>query len=102
MRGVLRNTGLAAAVLLLGVYALVALRGPQGVPALLEKREEIVRLQEQNATLQREIERKRERIRILMEQPEQQELEIRKQLNLGKEGETIFFLPEKPARPARP
>lgn len=94
MNGLFRKLGMMAAIALLGVYAVIALSGPQGMPALMQKRAEIVRLQEQNADLQRENERKRERIRILEEQPDQQELEVRKQLNLGKPGETIFFLPD--------
>jgi cell division protein FtsB len=94
MSSLLKNLTMAAAIVLLAAYAVVALRGPQGLPALSDKRAEIVRLQEQNATLQREILRKRERIRILENHSEQQELEIRKQLNLVKPGEKIFFLPE--------
>jgi cell division protein FtsB len=54
-------------------------------------------LQELNATLERENARKRERIRILQNQTDQQELEVRKQLNVAKPGETIFFLPEEDA-----
>jgi cell division protein FtsB len=94
MNDLLRNLAMTAAIVMIGVYAVIALSGPQGVPALMEKRREIVRLQEQNATLQRENERKKERIRVLEEQPAQQELEVRKQLNLVKPGETTFFLPE--------
>jgi len=77
-------------------YAWIAVSGPQGLQALLEKRREIRELQEQNATLNREIEHRRDRIRRLEESPSEQEMEIRKQLKLLKPGETTFILPDGP------
>lgn len=77
-------------------YAWIAVSGPQGLQALLEKRREIRELQEQNATLTREIEHRRDRIRRLEESPSEQEMEIRKQLKLLRPGETTFILPDGP------
>lgn len=92
----LRRFGMVVAFILVGVYAAVALRGPQGVQALLGKREEIRRLQEENATLARENARKEERIRRLKNNPAEQEMEIRKRLKLLRPGEHSFILPELP------
>lgn len=78
----------------MAAYVLVALKGPQGLQALLEKRKEIRQLQEQNAALTRENERRKERIRRLEDSRSEQEMEIRKQLRLVKPGETTFILPE--------
>ncbi len=77
-------------------YAWIAVSGPQGVQALLEKRREIRDLQEQNATLTREIEHRRDRIRRLEGSRSEQEMEIRKQLKLLRPGETTFILPDGP------
>ena len=77
-------------------FAWIAVSGPQGLQALLEKRREIRQLQEQNAEVTREIEHRRDRIRRLEESPSEQEMEIRKQLKLQKPGETTFILPERP------
>ena len=77
----------------------MALRGPQGIQALLEKRREIRQLQEQNATAARENERRQERIRRLQNSTSEQEMEIRKQLKLLRPGETTFILPEAPKEP---
>lgn len=77
-------------------YAWIAVSGPQGLQALLEKRREIRELQEQNAALTREIEHRRDRIRRLEDSPSEQEMEIRKQLKLLRPGETTFILPEGP------
>src|ERR1700674_2185278 len=77
-------------------YAWIAVSGPQGLQALLEKRREIQQLQEQNAALTREIEHRRDRIRRLEESTSEQEMEIRKQLKLQRPGETTFILPAGP------
>jgi cell division protein FtsB len=82
------------AFLVVSAYAIVALRGPQGMPALLEKRREIKELQDQNATLSHEVKMKSERIDRLKNSPSEQELEIRKQLKLLRPGETSFILPD--------
>ena len=78
------------------VYGLVALRGPQGIQALLEKHREIRQLEEQNAATAAEIQRRKERIQRLESSASEQEVEIRKQLKLLRPGETTFILPETP------
>jgi cell division protein FtsB len=91
--------GKKGAMVLLAIviaYAWIAVSGPQGLEALLEKRREIRQLQEQNAALTREIEHRRDRIRRLEDSPSEQEMEIRKQLKLLRPGETTFILPEGP------
>lgn len=80
-------------------YGWIALRGPLGIQSLLDKREEIRTLQEQNANMQREVERRRDRIRRLADSSSEQEMEIRKQLKLLKPGETTFILPDSPPPP---
>ena len=94
-RGYLLVLGIA------GIYGWVALRGPQGIQALVEKRREIRQLVEQNASVERENQRRREHIRRLEQSQSEQEMEIRKQLKLLRPGETTFILPEasKPADP---
>jgi cell division protein FtsB len=83
-------------------YGWVALRGPQGVEALLDKHREIRALQEQNSVVAREIERRKERIRRLKESQSEQDMEIRKQLKLLRPGETTFILPDGPKDGGKP
>jgi len=92
----MRRAGYIIAFALALVYGVVALRGPQGVSALLEKRQEVRLLEEQNAAQAAENERRRERIRRLEESSTEQEMEIRKQLKLLRPGETTFILPDAP------
>ena len=95
-------TGGRVALVLLAVvvvYACFAITGPQGLEALLAKHREIRELEEQNATLTREIEHRRDRIRRLEGSKSEQEMEIRKQLKLLRPGETTFILPDAPKEP---
>ncbi len=82
----------AIALLLVAGYAWITLHGPNGLHALYERRAEIRELEKRNATLAQEIERKRERIRRLGENPDEQELEIRERLKLVKPDEKVYII----------
>jgi cell division protein FtsB len=68
------------------------LRSPQGISAVLEKQREIRDLQQQSADIEREIQLKRERIRKLKEDRNEQEMVFRERYHLLKKGETAFIL----------
>ncbi len=97
-----RRAGYAVALTLVLLYGVVALRGPQGIPALLDKRREIRQLEEQNAAMTAEIERRKERIQRLEQNPAEQEMEIRRHLKLLRPGETTFLIPEAPKENVTP
>ena len=99
---VTRRTGYIVVVGVVVIYGLVALRGPQGLSALLDKRREVRMLEEQNAAQAAENERRRERIHRLEENSTEQEMEIRKQLKLLRPGETTFILEDPPKGTAAP
>ncbi|HJT89822.1 MAG TPA: septum formation initiator family protein [Bryobacteraceae bacterium] len=84
---------LAAFLLVVG-YAFFTLRGPRGIPALLEKQHEIEQMEKQNGELARDVERKREHIQRLTDNPAEQELEIRQRLKLVHPGEKVYILNE--------
>jgi cell division protein FtsB len=92
MRPSLAKIGYAIAILLVAGYAFITLRGPQGVPALAEKRRQIQELEQSNAVLAREVELRRERIERLRESPSVQELEIRQRLKLVQPDERVYIL----------
>jgi hypothetical protein len=91
-----RTSKYVAGFVVVAMYGWIALRGPLGIQSLLDKRVEIRTLQEQNAAMAREVERRLDRIRRLSDSPSEQEMEIRKQLKLLKPGETSFILPDSP------
>jgi cell division protein FtsB len=96
MNSSVRRVLILIAFAVVGAYGLAALRGPEGLPALREKWDEIRQLEEENANLQRENDYRRDRIKKLENSPSEQELEIRKKLKLLRPGETSFILPEQP------
>lgn len=93
-QGSKRRAGLVLVVILASAYGWMFLMGPQGLQTLIEKRREIRQLEERNANIRLENERRKERIRRLQESRSEQEMEIRKQLKLQRPGETTFILPE--------
>ncbi len=80
-----------AALLAVLSYAFFTLRGPHGIPALLEKQRQIQDMQRRNSKLDREIERMRDHIKRLADNPAQQDLEIRERLKLVKPGEKVYI-----------
>jgi cell division protein FtsB len=86
----LRITYVAAFLLVAG-YAVMTLRGPKGVPALVEREHEIEQAEKRNGDLARDIERQREHIKRLADSPAEQELEIRERLKLVHPGEKVFI-----------
>jgi cell division protein FtsB len=88
------------AVVLLGgaAYGFVELRGPNGIAAVVQKRQEIRALEQENEKLHREIEAKKARIERLTNNPDEQEMEIRKELKLMKPGEKSYIMQDQPSR----
>lgn len=85
-----------ALIVLCGIaYAFVELRGPNGIPGLIEKRRQVHEYEAGNEQLHREIEQKKERINRLQSDPREQEIEIRQRLKLASPGEKIYIIDEK-------
>ncbi len=82
----------AAAVLAGTAYAVMVLRGPSGIPGLLEKRRLVHEYEQKTQKLHREIEQKQDRIKRLSDNPVEQEFEIRQRLKLAKPGEKIYII----------
>jgi cell division protein FtsB len=92
----MRNPAVKAlsAIAILGcvAYAVVSLEGPNGIPALLAKRQQVAGYEAQNQQILRENSQKEERIERLENNTVEQEIEIRQRLKLAKPGEKIFIL----------
>jgi cell division protein FtsB len=94
MKAPLSRFAYAVAFVLVATYAYLTLHGTHGLAALYEKRAQIRQLEKRNAGLAQEIERKREHIRRLAENPAEQELEIRERLKLAHPNEKIYIIGE--------
>ena len=75
-------------------YAYFTLRGPAGIGALSEKEARIKELEDRNSALAKEVERKREHIKRLSDNPAEQELEIRDRLKLVHPNEKVYIIGE--------
>jgi cell division protein FtsB len=75
-------------------YAVFTLQGPRGIAALIDKQHQIRDMEKRNSILAQEIERKREHIRRLEENPGEQELEIRERLKLVRPDEKVYIIGE--------
>ncbi len=98
MSALWKNLGLAVLVTMICVYAFLQMTGPNGLRALLEKREQIRRLEMENEILRRQNELRKQRIQRLKESREEQELEIRRRFKLQEKGTVDFYLPPGEAR----
>jgi len=76
------------------IYALITLTGPHGVHALMEKQRAIQEMQKRNALEAQQIERIREHIKRLNDNPAEQELEIRELRKLVRPDEKVFITGE--------
>ena len=88
---------LAALVIVLAIASVLALAMhlPQGLVALAQNRDRIRELQEENNDLGKRLIERRERLKNLKENFNEQELEIRRSLHLYKPGDTVFIIPPK-------
>ena len=75
-------------------YAFFTLRGPKGIPGLLDRQRQIQEMEKRNTALAREIEQKREHIDRLSDNPAEQEIEIRHRMKLVHPGEKIYIVGE--------
>jgi len=92
MKSVLLRFGYAVGLLVAGSYVFLTLRGPNGIPQVIERRRMIREIEEQNANLARENQLLRERNRRLASDPAEQELELRRRFKYAAPGETIFII----------
>jgi len=74
---------------------------PKGMHAWQEKQSQIQQMEKRNTGLAQEVERKKEHVNRLKDNPAEQELEIRKRLKLLRPDEKSYIVGEPGAGPAR-
>ena len=95
-RSFLRPILVLFGLIALGSYAVIMLRGPQGLTALQAKQRQVRELEETNATLQKQIDEKQERIEKLKHDPGTQERVVRERTGKTRPGDTSFVVPDQP------
>jgi predicted RNase H-like nuclease (RuvC/YqgF family) len=99
-RSILRTLAVVAALAGLAAYATIMLRGPQGISALEEKHRQIRALEEQNATILRNIEARKHRIESLTNDPGAQATAVEKEQRKLRRDQTRFDTPGQRITPA--
>lgn len=102
MMALLRQIGYIAAVALACFYAFVVLRGPNGIPAMIDRNHQVEKLEKEIHDLDTQINDKKNFLEEVGKNPEVREREIRRHLNKVKPGETLIFLEDQPASSAKP
>ena len=94
MKAPLARLAYVMAFLMVVSYAFFTLRGPKGIPGLLDRQRQIQETEKRNTALAREIEQRWEHIRRLTDNPAEQEKEIRQRLKLVHPGEKVYIVGE--------
>jgi cell division protein FtsB len=102
MKSVLVRFGYTVGLLIAGFYVVLTLRGPNGIPRVIERRRIIREVEEQNADLARQNQLLRERNRRLASSPTEQELEIRRRFKYSRPGDTVFIITGEDPTPSTP
>lgn len=82
-------------------YVFVVLRGPNGIPAMMEKRHQIERMKQENEQMRQEIEKHKVTIDQLQHSPDARDRAVREFTRKAKKHETTIYLPDE-TEPAAP
>jgi cell division protein FtsB len=94
----LRPVAVFCALVGLAAYAALMLRGSQGLNALEEKRRMVRELEDQNATLMKQINQHKRLIDKLQHDPGTQERYVRERTGKTRPGNTSFLVLDQPAK----
>jgi cell division protein FtsB len=90
-----RRAGYPVVIALAGLFVFAMLRGPQGLLALQKKREDIQRLQAENARQEQDNQKLRNELEQVRNSESERDNVVRRELNLARPGETTFILKPK-------
>lgn len=94
LQPVLKRFGYAVGMVVLFGYVAMFIAGPQGYRSLKEKRQQIEMLEAETETLKQSVETLRRYNQNIKKDPDAQQLEIRKNLEMMRPGEMEFRYPK--------
>ena len=94
LQPVLKRFGYAVGMIVLFGYVAMFFAGPQGYRSLIEKRQQIQALETETENLKQSVETLRKQNQSLKKDPDTQQLEIRKNLEMMRPGEMEFRYPK--------
>jgi cell division protein FtsB len=96
MRGLFQRLALFTFFCLVAVGVAAYLKSPAGIPAALQKREQVRGIEQQNRMLREEIVRRKERVHRLETDQVYRDREVRERYNLQKPNEQTIYLQNNP------
>lgn len=100
MSFLLRQLGFFAAAAVACFYVFIALKGPNGIPTMLEKRQQLERMKQENDSLRLEIQKRRIAIEQLQNSDEARKRAVREQTRKSMQGDVTIYLSDPPASSA--
>lgn len=97
MSFLLRQLGFVAAAAVACFYVFIALKGPNGIPTMLEKRHQLERMRDENEALKREIQRRKDAIEQLQTSDEARKRAVREGTRQAQPGDVVIYLSDQPA-----
>lgn len=92
MSFLIRQLGFLAVAAVACFYVFVALRGPNGIPTMIEKRQQLERMRQENDALRQEIQRKKVVINQLQNSDDARKRAVREQTRKSMEGDVTIYL----------
>lgn len=99
MRGLFRRLAFITLFCLVAVGVTAYLKSPAGIPAALQKRDQIRGIEGENKKLREEIERRKERVHRLETDQDFRDKQIRERYNVQKPNEQTIYLQSNPPAP---
>ncbi len=90
----LRQLGYLAAAAVACFYVFVVLKGPNGIPTMIEKRHQIERMKQTNDDLRLEIQRRKTAIDQLKNSSDARDRAVREQTRKARKDDVTIYLPE--------
>ena len=92
MSFLIRQLGYLAVAAVACFYVFVALRGPNGIPTMIEKRQQLERMKQDNDALRLQIQRKKVVINQLQNSDDARKRAVREQTRKSMEGDVTIYL----------
>jgi Spy/CpxP family protein refolding chaperone len=97
MSFLLRQLGFVAVAAVACFYVFVALKGPNGIPTMVEKRHQLERMRQENETLRIEIQKRKTSIEQLENSDEARKRAVRESTRNSMRGYVTIYLSDPPS-----
>lgn len=97
MSFLLRQLGFVAVAAVVCFYVFVALKGPNGIPTMVEKRHQLERMRQENEALRIEIQKRKTAIEQLENSDEARKRAVRESTRKSMQGDVTIYLSDPPS-----